>query len=438
MVPKFTYTSLARVQQARSYEVAIAAPSEQSRTYFYDGLPVHRFGIAAKIGLRGLYGEGDPTAATNFQAVLDQFRPDVLHLHAFTSAVSATLAQSARSRRIPVVFTYHTPTVTCCRGTMLEWGSRVCDGEMRVKLSMAVRLPASGLRLCREIRLRKGECAVYVEETLTNERAQDHFFHWTQHVTLGLPLLQVSESVITLPGTRAITWPHGYEGVSLLRDDKEFTWPEAPAIGGGKVNLAHPFSEDGKGFVAGVLLDLQRELGFVSALNWRLGLLLGYCFRRTDFPWVAIWEENVARQGSPWNGKTRARGLEFGTTPMPVGKEETFLRGTLFDMPTFRRIPARSKLRVPYVAFLTKVSSSWRSIRDIQVEREDHCDGRARRAIATTSHRAQEVGFGIANDIGIAMINDICAETRLAASHAARYRFDWELERTWIKPVRAF
>ncbi len=246
------------------------------------------------------------------------------------------------------------------------------SGHSRVdtQLSMAVRLPASGLRLCREIRLRKGECAVYVEETLTNERAQDHFFHWTQHVTLGLPLLQVSESVITLPGTRAITWPHGYEGVSLLRDDKEFTWPEAPAIGGGKVNLAHPFSEDGKGFVAGVLLDLQRELGFVSALNWRLGLLLGYCFRRTDFPWVAIWEENVARQGSPWNGKTRARGLEFGTTPMPVGKEETFLRGTLFDMPTFRRIPARSKLRVPYVAFLTKVSSSWRSIRDIQVERE--------------------------------------------------------------------
>jgi glycosyltransferase involved in cell wall biosynthesis len=137
--------SLARVQQARSYEVAIAAPAEQSGTYFHDGLPVYRFGIAGKIDLRQLYGEGDPTATANFQEVLDRFRPDVLHLHAFTSAVSAPLAQSARSRRIPVVFTYHTPTVTCCRGTMLEWGNRVCDGEMRVNRCARCMLHGKGV-----------------------------------------------------------------------------------------------------------------------------------------------------------------------------------------------------------------------------------------------------------------------------------------------------
>ena len=139
------------------------------------------------------------------------------------------------------------------------------------------------------------------------------------------------------------------------------------AIEGGKVNLSRPFARDGKGFVAAVLLDPQRELGFVAALNWRLGLLLGYCFRRSDFPWVAIWEENLARTGSPWDGKTRARGLEFGSTPFPVGKEETFACGSLFGTPTFRRIPAKSELRAPYVAFLFKVSSRWRSIRDIRL-----------------------------------------------------------------------
>jgi hypothetical protein len=136
------------------------------------------------------------------------------------------------------------------------------------------------------------------------------------------------------------------------------------------VNLAQPFARDGKGFVAAVLLDPERELGFVAAMNWRLGLVLGYCFRRSDFPWVAIWEENLARSGSPWNGKTRARGLEFGSTPMPVGKEETFARGSLFDTPTFRRIPAKSELRASYVIFLAKVSSGWRSILDIQVRRD--------------------------------------------------------------------
>jgi hypothetical protein len=235
------------------------------------------------------------------------------------------------------------------------------------RVSLAVPLPAAGLRFRRELRLRRNESVVYVEETVTNERAQDHFFHWTQHVTLGLPLLHPAESLVALPGTRAVTWPHGYEGVSLFRDNQEFNWPETSAIDGDKISLARPFARDGRGYIASVLLDPQRELGFVAALNWKLGLLFGYCFRRSDFPWVAIWEENLSRKGSPWSGKTRARGLEFGSTAMPVGKEETFARGSLFDAPTFRRIPAKSQLRAPYVLFLSKVSAEWRSIRDIQL-----------------------------------------------------------------------
>lgn len=244
------------------------------------------------------------------------------------------------------------------------------QSSAEARLALAVRLPAAGLRFRREVSLRRGESVIYVQESLTNERAQDHFFHWAQHVTLGPPLLHPDESVTALPGTRAITWPHGYEGASLVRDNQEFMWPEAPAIEGGEVNLARPFARDGKGIVAAVLLDPKREFGFVAALNWKLGLLLGYCFRRSDSPWVTIWEENVARADLPWDGKTRARGLEFGSTPMPVGKEETFARGSLFDTPTFRRIPAKSELRTPYVAFLSKVSSKWRSIRDIQVKQD--------------------------------------------------------------------
>ena len=136
--------SLARVQQARGYEVAIAAPSERNGTYVHDGLPVHRFGTAGKIDLRQIYGE-DPTATANFQEVLDRFRPDVLHVHAFTSAVSTPMSQAARSRGISVVFTYHTPAVTCCRGTMLEWGNRVCDGEMRVSRCARCMVHGKGL-----------------------------------------------------------------------------------------------------------------------------------------------------------------------------------------------------------------------------------------------------------------------------------------------------
>ncbi|HWF11066.1 MAG TPA: glycosyltransferase [Bryobacteraceae bacterium] len=137
--------SLARVQRARGYDVGIAAPDEATRSYSHDGFAIHRFGTAPKMDLRQLYGEGDPAAAANFARVLDRVQPDLLHLHAFTSAVSAGLAHVARARGIPVVFTYHTPTVTCCRGTMLERGTRVCDGEMRVHRCAACMLDGKQL-----------------------------------------------------------------------------------------------------------------------------------------------------------------------------------------------------------------------------------------------------------------------------------------------------
>jgi glycosyltransferase involved in cell wall biosynthesis len=137
--------SLARVHRARGYDVAVAAPGVQNQNYIHDELPVHRFAVGSRLSLRELYGEGDPVAAENFRQVLDRFRPDLLHLHAFTSAVSVLLAQLARSKKIPVVFTYHTATVTCCRGTLLEWGNRVCDGEMRANRCAKCMLQGKGL-----------------------------------------------------------------------------------------------------------------------------------------------------------------------------------------------------------------------------------------------------------------------------------------------------
>jgi hypothetical protein len=231
---------------------------------------------------------------------------------------------------------------------------------------MEAKLPNAGLKFQRELRVRRDETVVYVSETVFNLRPTDHFFHWTQHVTMGPPFLQTSESVVCVPAQRAITWPHGYEGKSLLADSREFSWPNAPAEDGSLVDISKPFLRRGTGFVAAALLSAERDLSFVATLNFRLGLLFGYCFPRKAFPWVAIWEENCARQGSPWNGKTQSRGVEFGTTPMPVGKREAFASGPLFGAPTFQCVPAMAKLQVTYAIFLAPVNPAWREILDIE------------------------------------------------------------------------
>ncbi len=108
----------------------IAAPGEKSAKYQHQGLPVRRFAVSPVKDLRELYGEGDSMAAAEFGSILDADQPDLVHLHAFTRGLSLRLVHEAKSRGIPVVFTYHTPTVSCQRGTLLRWGKEVCDGKL--------------------------------------------------------------------------------------------------------------------------------------------------------------------------------------------------------------------------------------------------------------------------------------------------------------------
>src|SRR5262249_38487728 len=155
--------------------------------------------------------------------------------------------------------------------------------------------------------------------------------HWTQHVTLGPQFLSSPNASVSLPGSRSLTYPHGYdEGRALLTSNDEFVWPNAPLAGGGTVDLSRPFSKRGLGFVVATLVDKKKDIGFIAATNPELGLLIGYCFKRVDFPWVAIWEENQGIAAAPWKQRTQARGLEFSSTPLPVLRREAFLSGKLF------------------------------------------------------------------------------------------------------------
>jgi hypothetical protein len=250
-----------------------------------------------------------------------------------------------------------------------KWAkSKISQTDQRLALEMSVRLPVAGLHFSREIELRKDESVVYFKETVRNQRKSDHFFHWTQHITLGPQFLSQQNSSVALPGTRAITYPHGYdEGRALLTSNEEFNWPNAPVSAGGKVDLTRPFPHKGLGFVVAVLLDKNKTLGYVAALNRKLGLLIAYCFKRSDFPWVAIWEENLGIAAKPWKQRTQARGLEFSTTPLPVLRREAFFSGRLFDEPTLTAIPALGTKTAHYVALLTKIPDDFGDIRDIEL-----------------------------------------------------------------------
>jgi glycosyltransferase involved in cell wall biosynthesis len=125
--------SLARELAARGADCVIAAPAteREASSSVVDGIRVHRVPVTAgERSLASLYGEGDESFRNAMLALVAAEAPDVVHLHAYTTAISGTLAQSLRAAGYPIVATYHTPTVTCQRGTLLRFGRVVCDGRM--------------------------------------------------------------------------------------------------------------------------------------------------------------------------------------------------------------------------------------------------------------------------------------------------------------------
>ena len=124
----------------------IAAPALSNQSYECNHLPVRRFAISPEIRhLADLYGPGDQQGAFEFAKLLDAEQPDLVHLHAFTRGVSLRLVKAAKARGLPVVFTYHTPTVSCIRGTLLRWGEEVCDGVIDVATCTACSLQSQGV-----------------------------------------------------------------------------------------------------------------------------------------------------------------------------------------------------------------------------------------------------------------------------------------------------
>lgn len=121
----------------------IAAPGCDDDHYHHEATEVFRFGVSPSHTLTE--GVGDLTAAQNFGALLDQLRPQIVHFHAQSPAVSVLALREAKRRGIATVYTYHTPTGSCHRGTLMRWGTEPCDGRLTATRCAACQLHHLGV-----------------------------------------------------------------------------------------------------------------------------------------------------------------------------------------------------------------------------------------------------------------------------------------------------
>lgn len=217
-------------------------------------------------------------------------------------------------------------------------------------LSMHAVLPDARLRIERWIALDRR--IVRVRERVENLAAADRAVGWTQHVTLGPPFLERGRTEFRASATRSRVFEGVFGSADYLASGAEFDWPLAPRAAGGVADLRVYTDAQASSAYTAHLMDPSSERAFFVAFSPSARLAFGYAWRRADFPWLGIWEENHSRPAAPWHGRTLTRGMEFGVSPFPETRRAMIERGRLFDTPAFRWIPARTAIDVEYCATL--------------------------------------------------------------------------------------
>ncbi len=135
---------------AAGHQVTIVAPIHSGKAeqfYEYHGIPVYRFRIPQDLSRAQVQGKQEISGCENLHAWLRRFRPDVVHFHSLLPGLGLAEIQASRDSGARVIATAHTPGLgyVCQRGTMLQWGERLCDGVCHTSKCAACELQHRGL-----------------------------------------------------------------------------------------------------------------------------------------------------------------------------------------------------------------------------------------------------------------------------------------------------
>ncbi|MGE5489035.1 MAG: hypothetical protein ACM3ZB_14565 [bacterium] len=229
-------------------------------------------------------------------------------------------------------------------------------------VTFAVDLPLLHEKFTRTFRMLDGENVVYVESELESALAFDRTANWAEHPYLFPPFLEPENTVVDISGVKSKTREYSGDRPRLkLASFKDFDWPLAPAKDGGVVDVrAQPPGESWSGHTT-TLIDTSRRLGFVTAINTARGYVLGYLFRREEYPWVQNYM-NYMPNG--WSG----RGLEFATQPFDLPRREMVDLGSMFGTPVYRWLPAKSKIASRFLLFWARAPEGMRRVDDVRIE----------------------------------------------------------------------
>ena len=218
--------------------------------------------------------------------------------------------------------------------------------DRKVESEMSATLPLAGLKVERRIELSVDQAFFVVTEEITNVNKLGRVFNMVQHPTIGPPFLD--EKTLVDANAR-----RGFMQNSPLPNPEEpaVHWPEARQDGQ-PVNMRYLSDKHDPNVVS---YTIDEEYGWVTACNPAQGLLIGYLWKTTEYPWFNAWRHAE-------NGKPVARGLEFGTTglhqPFPV----LAAKGRIFGRSLYEFLDANEKRSKSYACFLFNIPKDYKGV----------------------------------------------------------------------------
>ena len=231
-------------------------------------------------------------------------------------------------------------------------------------VKFAVKMPLLQEAFTRVLRMVDGESVIYVDSELESQVAFDRTANWGEHPFLFPPFLEPEKTVVDMSGTRSRsrTYPGRSGGRGMpFPQGQDFTWPIAPGTDGKPVDLRTQQANVAWSGHTTTLMEPSRKLAYITVLNTDRHYLLGYVFRREEFPWV---QNYMSYTLNGWS----SRGVEFATQPFDLPRREMVELGKMFDTPVYRWLPAKSKIATRFLLFYVKSPEGMTHVDDVRLE----------------------------------------------------------------------
>ena len=222
-----------------------------------------------------------------------------------------------------------------------------------------VDMPLLQENFTRQLRLVDGESVIYVDSELESKTAFDRTANWGEHPFLYPPFLEPEKTVVDMSGTRAKTRTGGQR--LPVEQGKEFTWPMITGTDGKQYDMRiQPAGASWSGHTT-TLMEPSKPLAWATILNTSKNYLLGYVFKREEYPWV---QNYMSYNTTGWSG----RGIEFATQPFDLPRREMVELGKMFDTPVYRWLPAKGNISTHFLMFWVKSPEGMTHVDEVRLE----------------------------------------------------------------------